>query len=309
LLRFDAAGRGGLQTAMQDAARRRLAILALLAGATGIGFAPLLVRWSETGSTATAFHRIFLSLPVVWLWMTLEGRRSPAPPRPATRREYGLLFAAGLFFAGDLAFWHWSIRFTSVANATLLANLAPIFVTTGAAALFHERISRRFVLALLVTLAGATLLVGVSVNVSRQHLLGDLMGVITAVFYAAYQLTVKRARASFSTATILTWSGVACAPVLWLIASAGGEPLLPVSLNGWLVLLALALVSHVGGQGMIAYGFGHLPASVSSVSLLLQPVVATVLAWGLLGESITPMQVLGGGVVLAGIFVTARERR
>ena len=118
----------------------RLAFIALLAGAIGIAFAPIFVRLSEVGPSATAFYRLFLALPILWLWMTMEGRKTAAPTPPVNARDYWQLLIAGLFFAADLAIWHWSIKFTSVANATLFANFAPIFVTLGARVLFGERI-------------------------------------------------------------------------------------------------------------------------------------------------------------------------
>ena len=105
-------------------ANRSLAITALLAGATCIGTSALWVKVSEAGPVSTAFWRVFLALPFLWAWAWWAGRGVSAP----ASHSRGLLFGAGFFFAGDLAVWHWSIVLTSVANATLLANLAPIFV-------------------------------------------------------------------------------------------------------------------------------------------------------------------------------------
>jgi drug/metabolite transporter (DMT)-like permease len=110
-------------------------------------------------------------------------------------------------------------------------------------------------------------------------------------------------RRSFSTATIMAWSGLVSGPAFGVIAWLSGDAMWAVTARGWLVLLSLALVSHVGGQTLIAYGFGHLPASFSSVSLLWQPVVAALVAWKVLGERLSVVQGLGAGVVLVGIAV------
>ena len=107
------------------------AFLCLCAGACGIACAPILVRLSETGPVASAFWRTAVAAPVLCLW----ARRAAPRPVSASLRP---AVAAGLFFAADLAVWHWSITYTSVANATLLANLAPIFVTL-ASWLFFRR--------------------------------------------------------------------------------------------------------------------------------------------------------------------------
>ena len=156
-------------------------------------------------------------------------------------------------------------------------------------------------------LAGMTLMVGSSLQISLQRLWGDALGFITTMFYAGYILAVKRLRDDFSTAPIMAWGSTVTALALFLITLLSGEHFLPVSTQGWWPLLGLALISQVVGQGLIAYALAHLPAAFSSVGLLLQPVMATIFAWLLLGETMTPWQALGGGLVLGGIYVARRE--
>jgi drug/metabolite transporter (DMT)-like permease len=192
-----------------------------------------------------------------------------------------------------------------VANSTLLTNFAPVLVVIGARVFFGERITTRFVLGLALSLAGAALLVCSSLNLSRPHLLGDILAMVTTIFYAGYLLSVSWLRRRFSGPTIMAWSGLVSCPTLALVAWLSGEQMSPVSTQGWLVVLGLAVVSHVGGQTMIAYALGHLPAAFSSVSLLWQPVVAALLAWALLREPLTWLQGLGGLVTLAGIGVAS----
>jgi drug/metabolite transporter (DMT)-like permease len=293
---------------MHENAATRLAVLALAGGAIGIGFAPVLVRLSETGPSATAFYRVLFALPLLWVWLSRETPRSAedAPPRRPSQ-HFPQFALAGVLFAADLAFWHWSIQLTTIANATLLANTAPIFVTVGAAVLFHERISGRFILALALALCGAVLLVSASLSLSPRYFLGDALGVVAAVFYAAYMLSVKHLRAHFSAAAILGWSGLVSGPCLLVIAFFSKETLAASTAAGWLVLVALALISHVGGQTLIAYAFGHLKASFTSLGLLLQPVVAAILAWMIFGESLGLEQIIGGAVILGAIFLASRR--
>jgi drug/metabolite transporter (DMT)-like permease len=139
-------------------ATQRIALITLVLGACAIGFAPIFVRLSEVGPAATASYRLLIALPVFWLWASLE--RPTAKGSPRRWSNAGGLVLAGLFYAGDLALWHWSIRYTTVANATLLTNLAPIFVTAGAWLLFRERITRGFLAGLAIALTGTALLVG-----------------------------------------------------------------------------------------------------------------------------------------------------
>lgn len=285
----------------------RLALAALLAGACAIAFAPIFVRLSELGPTATAFWRVAFAAPALLFWLAAEHRHlGGSARRPATAREWWLLGLAGFCFAGDLAFWHWSIKLTSVANSTLLANFAPIFVAPAAWFLFGERIRAAFLVGMILAIAGAALLMGQSLALSVDRIVGDALGIVTAGFYAAYMLTVSRLRATFSTATIMAWSAIATAIFLWPVALASGESLIATTAYGWAILLGLALLSHSGGQSLIAYAFAHLPASFSSVALLLQPAVAALLAWILFAEPLGPLQALGGVVILAGIVLARR---
>jgi drug/metabolite transporter (DMT)-like permease len=285
------------------ASPRAVAILALFAGAAAIATAPLFVRWSETGPIATAFWRIALALPLLWGWSLLGQRGRHAASFADNRR---LLVLAGVFFAADLAVWHWSIVLTSVANATLLSNVAPIFVTLAAWLLFGRRPAGLFLVGLATALAGVALLVGGDFSLGSRALLGDALGVLTAVFYAAYQITVTRLRSRVATSSLMAWSGVFMAVPLLALALATGEQILPSTPSGWLTVAALAIIAQAGGQSLIAYAMAHLPGTFSSVGLLLQPVVAALLAWVLLGEALGWLAFAGGAAVLAGIAIAHR---
>jgi drug/metabolite transporter (DMT)-like permease len=292
-----------LSISQSHARSTRIALSALFCGAVGIGFAPICVRLSELGPSATAFWRLALSLPPLWLWLAIERQATGTPRRPSCVTDYRRLAVAGL------AVWHWSITLTSVANATLLANATPIFVTLAAWLWFGQRFTPTFILGMAAAMAGATILAGASLRLSLQHLLGDALGLLTAIFYAGYILAVKELRDDFSTATIMTRSGVVSAVALLPITLLSGEGLIAFTTRGWTVLVGLALVSHIGGQGLITYALAHLPAAFSSVGLLLQPAVAAMLAWIILDEPIGPWQALGGAIVLGGVVVARQGSR
>lgn len=281
----------------------RRALLALITGAVLIGLAPIFVRQSETGLTATAFWRAALSLPLLALFLRGAMRESV----PALRDGLRWLLLAGLFFGGDLAVWHQSIRYTSVANATLMANVAPVFVTLAAFLFLGERFNRRFITGLVLALLGATVLVSGSLRISRESVLGDFYGLLAAVFYAGYLLLVTRARSRaqnpFSAGEAMFWTTLACAGLLLPLMLLTGERLLPHSAQGWSVLAGLALLSHCAGQGLIAYALAHLPAAFSAVGLLVQPLAAAVFAWALLAEPLGARQAAGAAIVLAGILL------
>lgn len=267
------------------------------------------MRFSETGPVATAFWRVFLALPVLWLWALASDGRGHWH---SLRAHPGMLLLIGFCFAGDLAVWHWSILLTSVANATLLSNLAPIFVTLGAWLLFRNAPKKLFLGGLAAALCGTALLIGTgsglsAVGHSGHALLGDVLGVVTALFYAGYQMAVTRLRAQVATATLMAWSCLVMSALLLPVALLMGEQILPQTTAGWINVIALALIAQAAGQSLIAYAMAHLPGTFSSVGLLWQPVAAALFAWVLIGEAVGTLQFAGGLLVLAGIAIARRS--
>jgi drug/metabolite transporter (DMT)-like permease len=286
---------------------RSLSLFALFAGATFIALSPIWVRVSEVGPTASAFWRVCLAVPLLWILFAFNSKDQ----KTLDKSQYIPLLLAGIAFAGDLAFWHWSVKFTSVANSTLLANLASIFVTLAAWILWKQRPSGLFLAGLAAALLGVALLVQTSLagssGASPTALLGDGLGVVTAMFYAWYLLCVKGLRdRGAGTLQLMAVTTTITAAILLPVALASGEALLPATQLGWLKLLGLAWISHSAGQGLIAYALAQLPAGFTSVGLLLQPVMAAVFAWALLGEPLVALQVAGGAVVLAGIYLARK---
>lgn len=291
-------------TAARQTARQRLALAALILGALAIAFSPIFVRLSEVGPTATGFYRAILAVPPLWLWWRLR----PAVSGPIRIPPMGLLLIPGLLFAGDLFFWHLAIQYTTVANATLLSNFAPVIVTLGAWLVLRERITGKFLFAMMVAICGALMLVGASFQLGGDYVFGDMLAFTTAVFYGAYMIAVAKLRGRHGTQELMVWSslvtGLTLLPMVWVM----GEGLVPATLNGWLILFGLAWLSHALGQGLIAYALGHLPASFSSLVVLIQPVAAAFFGWLWLGEGLQPLQMLGGVVVLIGIVLARRAQ-
>ncbi|MEO7387714.1 MAG: DMT family transporter [Gammaproteobacteria bacterium] len=285
-------------------------MLALIGGAIAIGFAPIFVRWSEVGLNATAFWRLVLALPALWLL----ARRTAGPLLPRSGR--GLLAFAGLCFALDLCFWHASIALTSVANATLLANLTPILVVLFYWLVRDQRPTLRFSVGAALAFAGAAGLALTSIpsgatagsGATGSHaLLGDAYGVTTAVAYAGYLLAVERARGSAGGFQVMLASTAVAALITGAVALASGENFWPASAAGWAVLAGLAYLVHVLGQGSIVWAVGRLPASLSSVVILIQPVVAAGLGWWWLGEALGPLAAVCAALVVAGVLVARRQ--
>jgi drug/metabolite transporter (DMT)-like permease len=277
------------------------ALAALVLGAVGMGASVLFVRWADVGPYASAFWRVFLALPFLFVWMRLENRGARAP-----RLDRAVLLA-GLFFTGDLFFWHLAILGTRVANATFLATTAPIWVALGAWLVLAEAVSRRMLIGLALCLLGGCALLGESYGFAPRRLAGDLYGVATAVFFGAYVLAVRAARARHGAAQVMFVSTAITSMCLFAIAFAFEPRILPQSMPGAAALLALALISQVGGQGLVAVALGTLPATFSSLVIFLEAIAAATFGWLLLDEPLGLVQVLGGVLILFGIYV-ARPR-
>lgn len=289
----------------------RLALGALVLGALVIGMSGVLVKLTETGPVAIGFHRVAIGIPLLALWSWAAETRRASPRRfwADLRADAGILALGGAAFAADLATWHWALGMTSVANGTLLGNLAPIWVTLGAWFLFKQRVTRTFVAGMAIAFLGCVVLMSRSLELSAETMLGDALCILTSLFYGIYFLAIAHVRARLSTPTVMAATCLAAAAVLLPLSAATGETILPASLYGWGIVLAMAFVVHVGGQGLITFAFAHLPAGFTALSLLIQPVAAAVFAWAILGEAIGPVQAAGGVVVIAGILVARRGSR
>ena len=285
--------------------RRALAVLVF--GACVIGCGPVMIRLAAAGPSAIGFWRLAFALPLLFVLARVERRRSPdgAGGGPLLRAP-GVAWLAGAMFAADLAFWHYGIRYTSVANATVLSNLTPVIVAVAAWLLFGERPNLRLAAGLTLAVGGAVVMALARrgpLPEGANPLLGDILSASTAIWYSGYFLAVRRARETMGAAKVMLVSSVCAIPLLLIAVLLLREPLLPATLIGWAACVGLGLM-HVTGQGSIAWALGRLPTALAAVVVLVQPVVAAALGWAAFGEAVNPLQGLGallalGGVVLA----------
>ena len=282
---------------------RTAPLLVLVGGACAIAFSPIFVRLTGTGPAAAGVWRLTFALPVLALLAARAARTGGPAAGGRDWRPQPVALLAGLFFALDLGFWHYGIALTTVANATILSNLAPVVVTAGAWLILGERPGRRFMAGMALALAGTWAIAaakggGRGVNPG----LGDALSITTAVWYAAYMLCVRKARFGQGAVQVMLWSSALGAPLLLAAAVLLHERLTPVTTAGWLACAGLGVV-HVTGQGAITWALGRLPAATASVVILVQPVIAAVLGWIIFAERMTPLQIAGGLVALTGVVL------
>jgi drug/metabolite transporter (DMT)-like permease len=294
----------------------RVAVLAVIMGAIFLGTAPIFFRLGEAGPTAIAFWRVALSLPFTYLWMRLESSESTSIRNrvsnlsnssflvfPNKLPQIVIVILAGLFWVGDLVSWHWSLSATNVANSTFFATSSPIFVTVMAWLFLGERYQRLFFAGALFTLLGSATLMSASIVYGNGTILGDGLGLITALCFGSYVLLVRSLRSRMGAGAIMFWTGLISTPFFLIISILSNELLFPQSMGGWFALLGLALITHLAGQGLLAYGLGKVQAGPASILVLLEPLMAAALGWLILFESLNVLQIVGGVMILGGIIL------
>ncbi len=276
---------------------------ALVVGAIAMGLSPIFVRLADVGPFTSAFWRVALALPVLYLWMRISERGHTQPIKMFSRATIW----AGLGFSADLFFWHLSIVTTTVADATFFATTAPVWVVLFGWLIFRKRASAAVLVGLGLCILGGAALLAQSFQMKVGTALGDIYGLITGIFFGLYFLAVQAARERNAAARV-AFEATAITAALLLVAALGLEHrLLPQTLKGVAALIALAWISHAGGQGLLTVALGRLPAAFSSLVIFLEAIAAACFAWAILGEPVTLIQAGGGLAILAGIYV-ARPR-
>jgi drug/metabolite transporter (DMT)-like permease len=278
--------------------------LALLAGVVCISWSAIFVRWTDILGPASAFYRMLIPA-VVLLPTWLFDRKTPR----VNAKTLGIIAVGGVFFACDLALYNTSILRTSAANATLLGNDTPIFVGVFTWLFLRRRPSAAFWIGLVLAIAGSMVIVWGDLARHVKLGAGDAMAVGAAACFAVYLMATERVRTTTGTLVFLRWAIVTSALFLYVFNVVFRIPLRVPPGHSWAALLGLGLVSQLGGYLALTYALGHLPATVTSVSLLSQGPLTAVLAALLLAEPLGASQVVGGAFVLVGVGLANRRKR
>jgi drug/metabolite transporter (DMT)-like permease len=283
-------------------------VLAGVLGALVIAFSAILVRLAEVSPSTAAFFRCAYALPALGLLAWWERRRYG--PRPL--RERVPVWGAGVLFAADLTFWHHSIEAVGAGLATVLGNVQVVLVGVMAWVALGERPDNRTLGAIPVVFFGVVLISGVvgAGAYGDDPVLGVVFGVLTAISYALFILILRQGNvdvrrpagplfdATLSAAIFSAIGGVIVADIDWVP---------DLEAQAWLVLLALS--SQVLGWLLISVSLPRLPAVLTSIVLMLQPVTTVFLAALIFAESPSAVQLLGVAIVIAGVaFATIKPR-
>jgi drug/metabolite transporter (DMT)-like permease len=274
-----------------------LAYIALVTGIICIGFSAIFVKLADVPGSTSAFYRSAIAASVIIPWWLRTKHPYPG------KRHLNYILLAGVFFGIDIVLWNSGIMLTSAATATLLANNAPIWVGLGTFFFFKEKLSYWFWIGLIISMTGMLFLVGVESVRTLEFNTGDILSISASIFYAGYILITQKIRKRIDTLTFTSFFIVSCTVVTFLFNLALGNPFWGFSLETWLYLIALGLITHLGGWLTINYALGHLKAAQASVSLLAQAVVTAIVAIPILNEYLGINQIIGGMLILSGIYV------
>ena len=287
-------------------ARSWIGPLMVLGGGIAIGFAPIGLRvglqefGGELGPQAIAMWRYIFATPILFGLVLLIHRRLPRPPNR-------FILLAGTFFAIDIALWHWALTLTSVSNATFIVNLGNVGVGIVAWLFLKERPGMHWFVAASLAICGAAALSLGGAALHTGGLKGDLFALAAAGFVAGYMMLSKLGRRNLSGIEAIFWLSVVESVIAFMIVLLAGERVLPMTANGFIVPIFLAIVAHVMGQGLIVSGLGWTNTAVAGILVLAQPVVAAAIAWRFFNEPLTALQAAGAATILVAVWLAQRQ--
>lgn len=271
--------------------------LLLATGIISISWSAILVKIAGISGFGSGFYRLLfgtLAILPVWLYY-----------RKPLQNWYGVKVAiiCGILFGFDIALWNSSIMLSKASVSTLLANLAPVWVGLGMLLFTRDRPGKLFWPGTFVAMVGVALVIGIEELLNFEFSTGNTLAIGASMFYGAYLLTVRQGRNTLDTLSFTTISMISSTVVLAIISLATATPLVGFSATTWWALFALGIVPQVVGWLTINHALGHIKPTAASVSLLSQTVFTALFSVPVLGEILTPMELIGGVVILGGIFL------
>ena len=277
--------------------------LVLLVSIVAVSTASILIRLTNAPPMAIATWRLFLSTLILLPFFLSRGGVSKI--RAMSRNELLTLVGVGVVLAVHFATWITSLSYTSVASSVIFVHVDPIFVALVSHFVLGERVSRRVALGIGISFVGASIIAFGDLGTGTENLIGDALSLIGAIALGLYILAGRRLRQRLDLTTYVTPVYAVSAAVLTAGSLLVGTPLLGFDPNVFIMFAAIALVPMIFGHTLYNWALRWISAPVVSISLLGEPVGASLLAFIVLNESPSPITLLGGAVTLAGILVCA----
>lgn len=278
--------------------------IALLIGIICISIFPILIKLELTSGLISAFYRMAIALGLLFPYVLLTKKMSIPKSKP-------LLIAAfcGILFASDVAVWNIAIQKSSATQATLLTNLAPVWVGIISFFFLKNKPATNFWIGTVVALLGMITLVGFDFFINMNFDLAFSLAILSGVLYAIYILVSKNVLSKVDIYSFMTISLFASTLFLGIICLIVNEPFGGFSSNAWLVLFIQGAICQLAAWLLISYATQNMRATRVSLSLLSQGVIATFFAWLFIDEKITLQMIIGGVILLLGIGITFYENK
>lgn len=284
--------------------KKNLAYLALAIAIISQVLSPFFVRWAgDVPGPVFAFYRMAIGGLLIsgFFIASIRGKKF------WTWQNMLFPVLGGICTAFDLSLWNTALQKTTIANATLMSNTAPVWVVLASILLFRDKFKKSFWLGLLLAMGGAAVVLSYDF-IRRPHLSGgDLFSLASGLFYGGYYLSTQRGRERLTVIEYLWVMSASASAVLLVISLSMGYPLRGYSSQTWLSFLGAGIVVQCIAYVGVAYALGHLPAAVVSPTIILQPVLSALLAIPLFGEAFIPVQWIGMASVLSGVYLINRS--
>ena len=299
-----------------------MAFILLSVALIALSFTAIFIKLSvrEISANATVFNRLWIATIIFGLWNGINELRTKKltdqklddqiiPKEPYQLRDIILLVAVAVVHVVGRVLWSWSLTQTTAANATVLSNLPPLFTTLGAWLILGKTFNRRFVIGMVIALAGAFTL-GLddffwseNLVISQKAIIGDAAALLSSVFYAASFLMIERLRTRLPVQNILVWRCFLGTLFILPVVLTFEDQIFPISWFGWLTVFGLAAICEVLGHGLVVYSLKYLSSSFVTIFLLLEPVMTAILAWFIFSESLSLVNLLALSFILQGIYL------
>jgi drug/metabolite transporter (DMT)-like permease len=298
------------------------AVASLLVALIALSFAAIFIKLSEEEMSAvsTVFSRLWISAILLAGWNSRDCIVSRLGVNDTSNEEVKSLkrfpeaidilplILVGIIGTASVLCWAWSLTQTSVANSTLMRNLSPLFTCILSWLFFQQQFDTRFISGMFLSLFGASL-IGISdIQIGLEHLKGDALGLLAALFYSLNLLILEYLRPKFSAVTLLFWrcsiGTVVLLPIIWLTENS----FFPQSSREWIIVFALAIICQCFGQSMLVHNLKYFSSSFIAIFLLIEPTLTAIFACWIFAETLSVFNSFGFIIVLIGIFLARNSQ-
>ena len=292
-----------------------LSLLVVLAIAIiALAFSPIFTKLSEVelSPTATIFNRLWISTIIVNFWQlvnTLRSRDTDVEEIAVSEFEFdykqkGLLVLASFSATASAVLWAISFTQTSIASSTVLRSLTPLFISFGAWLILKQRFERQFILGMILAVVGGMAIGWDDLQLGRDRLTGDVIALLSAALHGVNILVVGYLRdRGCTTDRVLLWRCAGGALMVLPIVYMTDVRLFPISIQGWLVVIALAVVCQTFGQSLLVFSLKHFSSSFVGIFALSKPLVTALLAWIIFAEEVSFFSAVALALILTGIYL------